>query len=97
MSASSPARPMILAPCAPQGAPPRPMVSLPTAERLLQHALQIAPDDPQTLAALGNIYRRQGRDSKALPLLRQAEARLQQQLTGGPKAFRAAASAPALP
>ena len=56
-----------------------------TAERLLQHALQIAPDDPQTLAALGNIYRRQGRDSKALPLLRQAEASLQQQLAGGPK------------
>ncbi len=56
-----------------------------TAERLLQHALQIAPDDPQTLAALGSIYRRQGRDSKALPLLRQAEASLQQQLAGGPK------------
>ncbi len=45
----------------------------------------------QTLAALGNIYRRQGRDSKALPLLRQAEARLQQQLTGGTEGTRAAA------
>ena len=65
-----------------------------TAERLLQHALQIAPDDPQTLAALGNIYRRQGRDSKALPLLRQAEARLQQQLTGGPKVPAPLHSAP---
>ena len=65
-----------------------------TAERLLQHALQIAPDDPQTLAALGNIYRRQGRDSKALPLLRQAEASLQQQLAGGPKVPAPLHSAP---
>ena len=65
-----------------------------TAERLFQRALQIAPDDPQTLAALGNIYRRQGRDSKALPLLRQAEARLQQQLTGGPKVPAPLHSAP---
>ena len=65
-----------------------------TAERLLQHALQIAPDDPQTLAALGSIYRRQGRDSKALPLLRQAEASLQQQLAGGPKVPAPLHSAP---
>ncbi len=65
-----------------------------TAERLFQRALQIAPDDPQVLAALGNIYRRQGRNSKALPLLRQAEAVLQRQLTGPTPVPMSSMSAP---
>lgn len=65
-----------------------------TAEHLFQRALQIAPDDPQVLAALGNIYRRQGRNSKALPLLRQAEAILQRQMTSRPAAPAALQSAP---
>ncbi len=50
-----------------------------TAERLFMHALGIAPGDPQVLTALAQLYRQQGRDSKALPLLRQAEAALRSQ------------------
>lgn len=53
---------------------------LDAAERLYLHALTLAPNDPQLLASLGGLYRQQGRDSKALPLLRQAEAGLRRQL-----------------
>lgn len=44
------------------------------AERLFLRALTVAPDDPQMLVALAQLYRQQGKDSKALPLLRQAES-----------------------
>lgn len=54
--------------------------ALDAAEAIYLHALDLMPDDPQLLAALGGLYRQQGRDGKALPLLRRAQEQLQHQL-----------------
>lgn len=42
------------------------------AEKLLIHARQVAPNDPDVLASLGRLYRVQGRNDEALSLLKAA-------------------------
>lgn len=49
------------------------------AEHWLQQALAQAPQDTQLLLNLGQLYRQQGKNSKALPLLRQVQTQLMQQ------------------